>query len=210
MLTVNHKKSKYREDGLCNGARAYIDSFQFTEENETEIKYIWVVFRDENIGKQLRYDNRHLLQSHQPNHDLAVPIEVCKIKFNIASGNVNYQRTQFPAVLAYAITAHRSQGETLEEVIIDFQGGKEKKPFIVEGSFYVAITRAKTAEKVYLASFDKSYIMSSNLVVNKMRSMQKFKQYIFKKIYLSDKIFEDSTKELKVGYLNIQNLFQNK
>ena len=206
MLTVNNPKSKYREDGLCNGARAYIDSFQFSEEDETEVKYIWVVFRDENIGKQLRLDNRNLLQAHKPVHEMATPIEVCKIKFNVKSGNVNYQRTQFPAVLAHAITAHRSQGDTLEEVIIDFQGEGKEKPFIVEGSFYVAITRAKQAEKVFLANFDKSYIKSSKVVVDKMKSMRKFHQYVFKKIFLSDKIFEDSNKELKIGYLNIQDL----
>ena len=106
----------------CNGARAYIDSFHFSEEDETKVKYIWVVFRDGNIGKQLRQDNRYLLQAHKPFHEQATPIEVCKIRFNIESGDVNYLRKQFPAVLAYAITAHRSQGDTLEEVIIDFDG----------------------------------------------------------------------------------------
>ena len=36
--------------------------------------------------------------------------------------------------------------------------------------------------------------------------MRKSHEYIFRKVYLSDKIFEDSSKELKIGYLNIQNL----
>ena len=105
MITVNHAKAKYREDGVCNGARAYIDSFQKASENSTEIQYIWVVFKNKQIGQQLRIDNLHLLQKHKPNHPKAVPIEVCKIKFNVRSGNVNYQRTQFPAVLAYAVTS---------------------------------------------------------------------------------------------------------
>ena len=59
---------------------------------------------------------------------------------------------------------------------------------------------------MFLTNFDKSYIKSSKLVVEKMTSMRKSHEYIFRKVYLSDKIFEDSNKELKIGYLNIQNL----
>ena len=149
MLTVNNAKSKYREDGICNGARGYIDSFQLAKGSSTEVENIWVVFKDENIGKQLRFDSQHLLRNHKPLNQKAVPIEVSKIRFNVGSGNVSYQRTQFPAVVAYAVTSHRSQGATLEEVIVDFTSEKGAKPYIVEGSFYVAITRATQSCDVY-------------------------------------------------------------
>ena len=42
MLTVNNSKSKYREDGICNGARGYIDSFQLAKGSSTEVENIWV------------------------------------------------------------------------------------------------------------------------------------------------------------------------
>ena len=61
MITVNNSKSKYREDGICNGARAYVDSFQFTEDL-SEVCYIWIVFKNKDIGQKLRQDNKHLLQ----------------------------------------------------------------------------------------------------------------------------------------------------
>ena len=146
MLTVNNAKSKYREDGICNGARGYIDSFQFTTGSLTEVRYIWVVFKDENIGQQMRLDNRHLLKIHKPKNSIAVPIEVCKVRFNVGTGNVSYQRTQFPAVVAYAVTSHRSQGDTLEEFIVDFKAEPGEKPYITEGAFYVALTRATKSD----------------------------------------------------------------
>ena len=205
MITVNHSKAKYRQDGVCNGARGYIDSFQL-DEGGKNVRFIWVVFKDEEIGQQLRRDNHHLLKLHKPNNKKAVPIEVCKIRFNVKLGNVSYQRSQFPAVVAYAVTTHRSQGETLVEVIINFSPEGNQKPFITEGSFYVAITRATSSKHVYLEDFDKSYIKASEKVLDKIQTMRKFQKYIFKKVYLSDKIFQKSDQELKAGYLNTRNL----
>ena len=205
MITVNNTKSKYREDGINNGARAFIDSFQMSEDF-SEVIYIWIVFKNEGIGQKLRQDNRHLLKIHKPNHSKAVPIQVSKQRFNVKGGNVSYQRTQFPAVLAYSVTSHRSQGETLEQVIIDFTGEGDEKPFIVEGSFYVAITRATCANDVYLENFDKSYIKCHKPIISKLEAMKKFKQYKFKKIYLQDDIFIQKNKEIKCGYININDL----
>ena len=54
MLTVNHTKAKYREDGIVNSARGYVDSFQMDEDNGTEVKAIWVVFQNKDIGKKIR------------------------------------------------------------------------------------------------------------------------------------------------------------
>ena len=207
MLTVNHSKPRYREDGVCNGARAYIDSFQLARGSTTEVRYIWVVFKDPKMGQQLKFDNRHLLELHRPNHARAVPLQVCKTKFNVGTGNVSYHRTQFPAILAYAVTSHRSQGDTLEEVIIDYTSEGNEMPYVIAGSFYVAITRATCADNVFLADFQTSYIKCNKQVMSKIEAMRKFRQYIFKKIYLEDEIFISSDKkELKAGYLNINDL----
>ena len=121
-------------------------------------------------------------------------------------GNLQYQRTNFPLSLAYAITAHKCQGETLDEVIIDFGDDKEHgiKTFICPGSFYVALTRVNKS-KIFLKSFQRKYIKTNKDIQEKIDVMRKFNAYNFKKIYLDEQVFETKD-ERKLGYLNINGL----
>ena len=130
--------------------------------------------------------------------------------FTLKWGNVQYQRTNFALSLAYALTAHKCQGETLDEVIIDFGPDKELgiRNYICPGSFYVALTRVREGGKVFLRSFDKSYIVVNKKIEDKINAMRKFNKYKMKKIYLDDKIFDDDQCELKAGYLNINGLME--
>ena len=73
-----------------------------------------------------------------------VPISV----FSSFSPQVNATRTQYPIKLAYAMTVHKSQGETLNEGVIDF-GSSER----CLGSSYVQITRFKKFKDFLLVPF---------------------------------------------------------
>ena len=202
LITVNDLK--YKEDGIVNGARGYIDSFQMEDGDTSVIKIIWVVFRDKNVGRRLRRDKCDIKGSHKTQSPAAVPIVVTKTRFELNYGNHKYVRTQFPVVLAYAVTAHKAQGESLEEVTVDFTPDNEKKkPYIIDGSFYVAITRATKSENVYLKDFDPSYIKCNPNVAEKIDSMRITRPYKFKKYYNEDEVFNEKDKEIKIGYLNI-------
>ena len=208
LITVNDLK--YKEDGVVNGARGHIDSFQMEENDSTTIKIIWVVFRDENVGKRLRLDKYDVKGSHKTTNPLAVPIEATKTRFELNHGNHKYVRKQFPVILAYAVTAHKSQGESLEEVCVDFTTDeKNKKPYIIAGSFYVAITRATKSENVYLKDFDRNYIKCNPSIAEKIDSMRIIRPYRFKKYYNEDNIFNEEGKEIKIGYLNINGLLDS-
>ena len=106
---------------------------------------IWVIFNNENIGKLYRFDHNHLRQNFNPGHKLATPIMPSRKNFKLKFGNVVYQRQNFALSLAYSVTAHKCQGETLDEVIIDFGADQEHKikNYICPGSFYVALTRVR-------------------------------------------------------------------
>ena len=201
VITCNHSEAKYRDDGINNGARGYIDSIQPSKENPDIPEVIWVVFNDKSVGKRLRQDKWQLAKIHKPFDKLAVPIERQKRQFAPNSGNITYQRSQFPLTLAYALTSHKCQGQTLEEVIIDFRDCR-----VFPSSFYVALTRVKEGNKVYLRKYQKDYIIVNEEVEKKIQAMQMFKKYVTHKTYLDEKIYKKDNEEVKIGYLNINGL----
>ena len=125
VITSNHKKAIYREDGIMNGARGFISAIQVSEQNPDVVEIIWVVFKNEKIGRRYRVDHKKLREKFNPGHPLATPILPERKTFTLEWGNVQYQRTNFALSLAYALTSWKCQGETLDEVIIDF--GSDKK-----------------------------------------------------------------------------------
>ena len=204
MVTSNHQQQKYKNNGIVNGSRGYVDSIQASKENPNEPEIIWVVFPDENTGKLLREDNRALLRTHKPNNPLAVPIRKQRKTFSML-GNASWLREQFPLTLCYAITAHKSQGQTLEEVIIDFTGKGAK---IGSGAFYTAMSRVRNGKDLYLKGFSPEYIKAYDFVEEKLNAMKITRPYNFKKIFLDFPVFEDASNELKIGYVNINSLLE--
>jgi ATP-dependent DNA helicase PIF1 len=53
--------------------------------------------------------------------------------------------TQFPLKLSWAMTIHKSQGQTFEKVMVDFDSGA-----FAEGQTYVALSRCKSLESIVL------------------------------------------------------------
>jgi ATP-dependent DNA helicase PIF1 len=77
--------------------------------------------------------------------------------------------SQIPLILAWALTIHKSQGATLEHAEID--AGSNIFEF---GQTYVALSRVKSLEGLYLASFD-----ASKIKIN--RRVQNFYNHLLKK-----------------------------
>ena len=169
---------------------------------------VWIVFQDKTVGKLLRYDYRNLKKDHKPRNENAVPILRQKKSFTLNNGEIKYQRFQFPITLAYAVTAYKCQGATLDEVVIDFGHEPGEKQVIQWGSFYVALTRVREGKDVYLKCFDRNFITFNRKVEEKLESMRKFKPYQFKKKYIFDNIFEDNN-DIKLGYFNIRGLCES-
>ena len=90
VITTNHTKQKYREDGIMNGARGFVQAVQVSKENPDKVEIIWVVFKNKEIGKLYRFEHSHLRKSFDPGHDLATPILPQRRNFKVKFGNVEY------------------------------------------------------------------------------------------------------------------------
>ena len=74
MITSNHSKKKYKNNGIVNGARGKIDCIQPSKKDPNVAEIIWVRFADDKVGQLLRKDSLSLLKDFKPNDPLSVPI----------------------------------------------------------------------------------------------------------------------------------------
>ena len=96
------------------------------------------------------------------------PVERVKSKFMLMKGLFIY-RKQFPLILAYAVTIHKCQGLSLNSAIIDLSNN-----VFSPGMAYVALSRVRSLNGLYLTDFDPSSIMVSTSCleeINRLRSL---------------------------------------
>merc|ERR1712177_25594 len=193
-ITININK----KDSLVNGTFGYVCDVN----QEQDI--IWCIFSNK-VGEITR---RNFGKSHEI-YKKAVPIvrhtEQLKLKYD--GKQYTFIRSQFPLVLAYAITCYASQGITKERVIIDYTGNRQKHAL-----FSVPFSRGKTLDGIFLKSFKPQYVYCDHQVLNEYERLEKSAMYEFCNTYLYDNwLINASTKqpsfeEIKMSYLNINGL----
>ena len=95
-------------------------------------------------------------------------VERVKSKFMVMK-NFYVYRKQFPLILAYAVTIHKCQGLSLDCAIVDLSD-----QVFSEGMAYVALSRVRTLEGLFLTAFNpKSLIVSVSSLkeVNRLRQI---------------------------------------
>lgn len=90
-------------------------------------------------------------------------------KVELPTGEVQASRQQLPLILAWALSIHKAQGQTLERVKVDLGKVFEK------GQAYVALSRATSKQGLCVLNFHKSKVMAHGRVVefyNKLYSVE--------------------------------------
>lgn len=89
-----------------------------------------------------------------------------KWSFEAPDGEVQAYRRQIPLILAYAISIHKAQGQTLSRVRVDLEKVFER------GQAYVALSRATSREGLQILRFDAAKVMAHPKVAEFYRSLE--------------------------------------
>ena len=114
--------------GLVNGSIGIIDSF--TESQDENGQGFPIVIFDNVPGKQL----------------------ISPVSIELELNNCTCMASQIPLMLAYALTTHRCQGISLDSAILDLSSA------FCNGQIYVALSRVKSFDGLYLKSFNPAKI----------------------------------------------------
>ena len=128
------------EDGLVNGVMGFISEIKQSNGNTGETTGIYVVFDNTDVGKK----------SGKKNAAGVLEVMVRREEENInGRGRQHIIRHQFPLQLAWACTAHKVQGMTAKEVVVNLD------KMFAPGQAYVALSRVTTKKGLSIqTSFD--------------------------------------------------------
>lgn len=121
-------------------------------------------------------------------------------KVELPTGEVQAARKQLPLILAWALSIHKAQGQTLERVKVDLGKVFEK------GQAYVALSRATTQQGLQVLRFQKDKVMAHPRVVTFYNQLYSVESVMDKKqtnsisnfAYKKTSTSETSTKQGKV------------
>ena len=102
----------WKEHGLTNGANGYVKYIVYDEDKEPPKLPAFV----------LVYFPQYTGPSFHPKEEKIVPIAPVQRKWYVSSAE--YSRRMIPLTPSYAITIHKSQGQTLNKIILNL-GDKE-------------------------------------------------------------------------------------
>lgn len=166
VLIRNRRHGEFGEKLLSNGSLGRV--IGFTNDMPEPLPIVRFVSLDENIiVSRVKWSIRQkkpmaLRLDSPPGVDGTFPIAPNQERdewIELAS------RSQLPLKLAWSLTTHRSQGQTLDKVSVDLNG-----TFAV-GQAYVAISRARNLQSLRVVGFRKERVMSDPRCIRFMKSL---------------------------------------
>ncbi|KAF7935675.1 hypothetical protein BELL_0466g00020 [Botrytis elliptica] len=171
---------KNMDDGLVNGSLGKVVAFMSEKSfeiydanpdilNEKELSDAEEENHRQSDLARFRQTNKELPITGVSNHGRLFPLVRFSIpdgtvrdllvqpedwKIELPNGEVQAQRSQLPLILAWALSIHKAQGQTLERVKIDL------KRVFENGQAYVALSRATSQAGLEVQNFDPKKVMA--------------------------------------------------
>lgn len=100
-------------------------------------------------------------------NDVEIMIQPVKLTAEDSSGHPLASRTQIPLILAWAISAHKSQGCTLDAAICSIG-----ESIFLGGQAYVALSRVRTGNGLFLREFDSESLRVDKIALRYVQSLE--------------------------------------
>ena len=131
--------------GLVNGSRGVVVNFDSVKTGpETVTDRVWVRFLS----------------------GVEIPITMETIEIKDDREKISASRNQFPLMLAWSLTIHKSQGQTIE--LLDVDLGK----VFTYAQAYVALSRGVSLEKMIVRNFSRRCVRASPKVIEFYKNMK--------------------------------------
>ncbi|XP_039896714.1 uncharacterized protein LOC120739111 isoform X6 [Simochromis diagramma] len=144
------------EDGLVNGTFGTITNIvTATQDGPKTVNLIGLTLDNENSGQKFR-------RKIQGSSDNLVYIEKCEE----CTSKKGVVRRQFPMKLAFACTAHKVQGMTMESAVVCL------KRVFEPGMAYVALSRTTSLKGLYITDFDEKKIYADPAITDALKNMR--------------------------------------
>lgn len=120
-------------------------------------------------------------------HEIFVPWR----SWEVIDKFVHAKRTQIPLILGWATTIHKSQGQTL-----DYVTTKIGKDVFLDGQMYVALSRVKNLESLFVTDFDSDQLKADISALEITKKIEE--KAVNRKVEVADEI-EDEDIETEDG-----------
>ena len=187
MMTLNVDTS----DGLVNGVTGEVIAIKRNDADKVAV--ILVKFDNVKVGQRAIESSQWKTQ-----YPDAVPVVRHQSRYDKANRKgATTTIVQFPLTLAWAVTIHKCQGLTMDQVVVCLKGGAK----LFFGQAYVAFSRVKTLSGLYIIDFDEGAIKANPAIHSEMLDMRNKKLPPQIKPVLLTK---NKDEWLTMGHLNIR------
>ena len=153
------------DDGLTNGANNVIRKIQLHDKNKPS-GIVWVKFDHEDVQQKTRYENRSLyIEGIHLSWTLIKPVTTQFAVGRTRSAQV--VRKRFLLRPAAAKTIHRSQGDTENKIVVNFDTRKA-----IPHIHYVGLSRVTTIEGLFITNLCEGKITVSADVQTEMKRLR--------------------------------------